>query len=99
MATCAYDSVIGPMNLDWGTGLVVAGVGATSVLRSERAFSVCGLNMTSCVEAAWMTTTVVSMESTSNSRCSSWSAGMSHDVADIGNVEGSASAGDLAVGG
>ena len=78
---------------------MVAGVGATSVLRSERAFSVCGLNMTGCVEVAWMTATVASMESMSDSRCSSWSAGMSHDVADSGNVEGSALAGDLTVGG
>ena len=78
---------------------MVAGVGVTSVLRSERAFSVCGLNTTGCVEVAWMTMTVVSMESTSNSRCSSWSAGTLHDVADDGNVESGASAGDLAVGG
>ena len=88
LAACAYDSIVGPVNLDWGTGLVVAGVGATSMLRSERAFSICGLNTTGCVEVAWMTATMASMESMSDSRCSSWSARTLHDVADNGNVEG-----------
>ena len=70
-----------------------------SVLRRSRASHACGLSMTGQVEAAWMIATVASMESASVSRCFRWSAGMSHDVADHGSVEGGASSGGLMVSG
>jgi len=46
-----------------------------------------------------MMTTVASTESTNDSRCLRWSAGMSCDVAGSGRVGGAVSSGVLKVGG
>ena len=51
MVACAYDGLVGCPSLGWGAEQVevpsvIAGAGATILLRSSRAFCVCGLRTT-----------------------------------------------------